>query len=699
MARATDVHLLLSPDPYDSRQIEAEYRAGAVDSPRACAGQTIPVRTALDKLWKDEKHATDMKEIIVAMVSFSIFVAAMFLHIPSTSMYDQGRGMTTTSNGRSSATDQRPIKFINVETVPDIFDWLNETFVPQVFVTEDYNGVVLPEEEWGRIAASNKVLGAVNFQVTYMRPGACEMPDFLASLYSNCYDSSKTTVTELLISFDTNASDAAAVLADKKDSGVWLNASTRELRITIVTLNGQLPGYAVTKLRLEFNEGGYIEPSFWTTSTLLDQFPSAAPIVLDALVVLWFFPWTLLSALLSVVLRYKNIRKEPSSRHLNELLRHAGMTISCWAFPDGWLAIDALRGPIVYAFYVTVFITHSAMTNSVFRGKLSALRDAGRSEDDVKATLSSVAASFEHITNLTVLLRLLATAAVFVLGLRILNTFRDHVGLSILTRTMASAVRSFRTFAVIFAVVFMAFASTGTVLFGSSVHEFSSLASSMKTCVNMLFNNFDIETIARINYSVVFYWSYMTLMTFVLLNIVLAIVVDAYKEEKGKKDKSKCWVFRRVLNHVVRHVLAPVWHVLAGCLCGATSRRCSVVFWGRIRSHVLLEALTDRLGAMPLEWTPATILTVRLLGSMFPDATTRECEATLKHLTTAYINQDCCSGSKEDDLDDRGSMRTTLLTEGSWADANAATPDLSARLALLEQKLDFLVEKFTQKLS
>lgn len=100
----------------------------------------------------------------------------------------------------------------------------------------------------------------------------------------------------------------------------------------------------------------------------------------------------------------------------------------------------------MYAFYITVLITQMSMTNSSFRGKLSILRDPNQSQNDVEATLSSVTESFEHIANLTVLLRLLATAAVFILGLRVLNTFRDHFGLSILTRTMASAVRSFRAF-------------------------------------------------------------------------------------------------------------------------------------------------------------------------------------------------------------------------------------------------------------
>ncbi|KAJ8569081.1 hypothetical protein ON010_g6182 [Phytophthora cinnamomi] len=636
-------------------------------------GLSIPVRTVLKRLGNDEKHVADMKDIIVAMMSFSIFVAAMFLHIPTTNMYYQSHAMSTTS-GRASITDENPVQFTNIETISDIFDWLNDTFVPQVFVTEDYNGKTLPKEEWGGVGSFNKVLGAVSFQVSRMKQDVCHTPDFLVKLYPTCYDESSTTTEDLLITFDTNATRARSILAKKKASGDWLNLSTQHLLITVITLNGQLPGYAVT--------------TFSTT------------VALDILVMLWFFPWMLVAALISVAMRYKNMSRESSSRHLNELLRQAAMAIRFWAFPDGWFAIDALWGPIVYAFYITVVITHAAMTNTSFRGKLSILRDPNQSQSDVEATLSSVTESFEHIANLTVLLRLLATAAVFILGLRVLNTFRDHFGLSILTRTMASAVRSFRTFSVIFT----AFASTGTVLFGSSVDEFSSMLRSTKTCVNMLFNNFEISTIDEINYSVAFYWSYMTFMTFVLLNIVLAIVVDAYKEEKVKKDKSKCWVFRRVLNHVVRHGLAPIHHVLVFFLCRNQLRRSSVVFWGRIRSHVLQNALTDRLAAMPLEWSPQTMLTPALLQTIFPDATIKECEATIKHLATKSTNKDCCPASEETDIASHRSAVLAGITQKSpvhdlrdwFADSNTTCPDLkkvTARLDLLEKKLDFMIDK------
>ncbi|KAE8883280.1 hypothetical protein PF010_g605 [Phytophthora fragariae] len=505
MVLGADMYLVLSPVPCDTGE-RMGYQASESDSPVATPDPTISVGMALDVLWHDKKHATDMKKILLAIVSFGIFVAAMFLHIPTTNMYHQHYGVSSAlaTSGDDTVTDESPVKFYNIETIPDIFDWLNKTFIPQVFITTNYNDAVLPEDQWGRISTFNKVLGSIHFQLSYMQSGECDLPHFLDGLYSNCYDSSSTSTDELLISINTNASDATTLLTKKKDSSTWLDSSTQQMVITVITLNGQLPAYAVTKLQFDFNDGGYVEPSASTTSTLVDHYASATPIVVDTLVVLWFSPWILTLA----IIQYRTYRLQ-------------------------------------YLFYITVLITQTITINSDFKRKLVALGNGGQTDSEASDMLASVTKSFRLIANLTVLLRLFATAAVLVLGLRILNTFRDHVGLSILTRTMASAVRSFWTFSVIFAVVFVAFAAAGTVLFGDRVEDSSSFLSAMKSCVNMIYGDFDFDSIKTIDYSVVYYWSFMAMETFVLLNIVLAIVVDAYQEEKTKKDKNKCWVFFR----------------------------------------------------------------------------------------------------------------------------------------------------------
>ncbi|KAG6610287.1 Ca2-modulated nonselective cation channel polycystin [Phytophthora cinnamomi] len=735
MVLGADMYLVLSPDPCDTGERNGGYQASESDSPVAAPDPTISVGMALDVLWHDKKHATDMKKIMLAMISFCIFVAAMFLHIPTTNMYHQHYGVSSTlaTSGDDTVTDSSPVKFYNIETISDIFDWLNDTFIPQVFVTTDYNGIVLPEDQWGRIATFNKVLGAIHFEVTYMQSGECDTPDFLADIYTSCYDSSSTTTDELLISINTNASDAAALLTEKKDSGTWIDSSTQQLVITVITLNGQLPGYAVTKLQFDFNDGGYVQPAASTTSTLLDQYPSATPIVLDALVVLWFSPWILVPAIIQYGRSYEKKHRLATPKHWLKLAKHTAKAIGVWAFPDGWFAIDFFRGPIVYLFYITVLITQVVTMNSDFKRKLVALGNGGQTDSEASDTLASVTSSFRTIANLTVLLRLFATAAVLVLGLRILNTFRDHVGLSILTRTMASAVRSFWTFSVIFAVVFVAFAVGGTVLFGDRVEDFSSFMNAMKSCVNMIYGDFDFDSIKDIDYSVVYYWSYMAMETFVLLNIVLAIVVDAYQEEKTKKDKNKCWVFFRVASNVFRQWLARANDLVWIPCCRRENRRHEVVFWGRIRPVVLHDVLRAKLdegrcGDPYLDWTPQTLISATTLSKFFPEARIEECRATMEHLTVEQrhqsshdlIEETAAAGgslpapetkskldsirsvqsptdSMPDDLSYTPTTKSNRGQAGIDADHLATNDELIIRIDALQQKLNLLIEKMSKQ--
>ncbi|OWZ23530.1 hypothetical protein PHMEG_0001597 [Phytophthora megakarya] len=708
MVLAGDMYLVLSPDPCDTGERRG-YPASESDSP-VPEPTSISVGMALDVLWHDKKHATDMKKIILAMISFSFFVAAMFLHIPTANMYHQHYGISSTlaTSGDDTVTDNSPVKFSNIETIPDIFDWLNDTFVPQVFVTTDYNDVALPEPQKGRIATFNKVLGAVHFEVTTMESGKCDTPNFLMDLYADCYDSSTTTTNEFLISFDTNASAASTLITEKKDSGSWLDDSTQQLQITVITLNGQLPGFAVTKLQFDFNDGGYVEPSASTTSTVLDHYPSATPIVVDILAALWFSPWILVPAIIAYGRTYEKQHRLVTLQQWLKLAKHTAKAIGVWAFPDVWFAIDFFQGPIVYLFYITVLVTQAVTMNSNFKRRLLTLGEGGQTDDDARENLASVASSFRLIASLTVLLRIFATAAVLVLGLRILNTFRDHVGLSILTRTMASAVRSFWTFSVIFAVVFVAFAAGGAVLFGDRVQDFSSFLMSMKSCVNMIYGDFDFDSIKDIEYSVVYYWSYMAMETFVLLNIVLAIVVDAYQEEKTKKDKNKCWVFLRVANNVFRQWLARVNDVLWIPCCRRGNRRHYVIFWGRIRPIVLHDTLRTRLDAPrscdhSLEWTSQTLLTSTTLSKLFPDATIEECEATLAHLAVEQQHQ-----SSHDLLDEVAAIDgpvTPTVEKKQESSRLVQSPgggiqnenELIIRIDTLERKLDVLIDKISAR--
>ncbi|GMF11752.1 unnamed protein product [Phytophthora lilii] len=390
-------------------------------------------------------------------------------------MYSQSHAVLSelATSGSDTVIEDSPVKFLNIETIPDVLDWLNNTLVPAVFVTEDSYNEPLPKSEWGRVAMFNQVLGGVSFEVTRMEKRDCKTEAFLRNLYGSCYDPDYTSVYDFAIPYNQTVDEARAVVLDKGDC---INAST----------------------------------------------------------------------------------------------------------------------------------------------KLPCLRSTVRFRDIGDEALKPLINSFKYIASLSVLSRLFATAAVFMQGLRVLNTFRNHIGLSMVTRSVKRAICWCGAFAVTFFVVFMAFAVSGAVLFSNRVHEFSLLMTSMKACVNMLFGEFDFGTISDIHYSVAFYWIFMALEAFILLNIVLAIVIDAYNEEKLLRERTKWWRCRRVLANMLMEFATKLIDLLPSCCCVGIKTRRAVVIWGRIRPKLLRQELIVKMGITQdveqgCEWTPDTVITVEKL--------------------------------------------------------------------------------------
>ncbi|POM68166.1 Hypothetical protein PHPALM_15705, partial [Phytophthora palmivora] len=128
----------------------------------------VSVQAAHDSLCHDRKVLEAVWSIPVPVLYFCAFVAMLFAHIPATNMYEQAYAVSSTlaTSGSDTVTTDSTMKFYNIGQISDVFEWLTDAFVPAVFITEDYNGNALAKDRWGRVAAFNKVLGAVNFQVT-----------------------------------------------------------------------------------------------------------------------------------------------------------------------------------------------------------------------------------------------------------------------------------------------------------------------------------------------------------------------------------------------------------------------------------------------------------------------------------------------------------------------------------------------------
>ncbi|TMW64089.1 hypothetical protein Poli38472_014206 [Pythium oligandrum] len=501
---------------------------------------TISYQDALGTLRHDRHMKRAILGIPFPVVYFCLFVAMLFQHVPTESLYQQAFSVSSVldSTGTDASTTDTTMKYENIQTISDVFDWLTNTFVPNVFITTDYNNDTLTQDKWGRIAMFNKVLGAVNLETTTAKIHPCQAQPFLTTLYPQCYDAANVNTSNVLISFDTSAYEATDVIARLKARGDWLDFATQQLVITVVTYNGELQGYTVSKLQLDFHQGGYIELSSTITPTISDPYKKTAAITLDVLVGICF-----LATILDPAWHFVKAIRQDGRHFLRKI--------------ESWGLVDLCSTGFVAAFYGLWFSMVAMMYTKEFRENLARLVVSGKTFDansDERLGLLAVTDALEEVANITIAMRLLAMLSVFALGAQILTQFRFHPRLNILTRTIANALHQFAAFFVVFIVIFMTFSVSGMVLFGDRVEDFSTLPRTFEACINMLFGNFDYSIIRNLQAPVgmLYYWAYMVVVCLVLLNMMLAIVLDSYAEVTEQSAKIKRSAsFRRTLENII----------------------------------------------------------------------------------------------------------------------------------------------------
>jgi len=123
-----------------------------------------------------------------------------------------------------------------------------------------------------------------------------------------------------------------------------------------------------------------------------------------------------------------------------------------------------------------------------------------------------------------------------------LMDFQPRLG--IVTKTLALAASDICHFLVVFGVVFMGYVMMGTLVFGYKVEQFSTLMRSLTTCFETLLGEIgwnaslqDLPGLEKVA-GFVYFWSYQILVFMILLNFLVAIIVDAYAEIKEEAQES-----------------------------------------------------------------------------------------------------------------------------------------------------------------
>ncbi|KAJ8601972.1 hypothetical protein CTAYLR_008804 [Chrysophaeum taylorii] len=131
----------------------------------------------------------------------------------------------------------------------------------------------------------------------------------------------------------------------------------------------------------------------------------------------------------------------------------------------------------------------------------------------------------------------MVAASFFLSILQFLKTLHFHPKLGLTTSTIFAAAQDLAFFAFLFVFVLGTYAVLGVLLFGERLPAFSTLGFSLMSLVDILFGDFgsiaDLKNHGNA-FIIVFFYTFLVISSLVLLNALLAIIVDAYAAVKDQ---------------------------------------------------------------------------------------------------------------------------------------------------------------------
>jgi len=124
--------------------------------------------------------------------------------------------------------------------------------------------------------------------------------------------------------------------------------------------------------------------------------------------------------------------------------------------------------------------------------------------------------------------------------LRFFKAFSTQPMLRIVTETLRVGFVDVIHFVIVFFAVFLSYALGGVLLFGHSLKEFKNVDYALYMCFNILFGDFNFGDMALVSRpsAFIWFWSYIMLVCIILLNMLLAIILDTYAEVKASGGQS-----------------------------------------------------------------------------------------------------------------------------------------------------------------
>ncbi|CAD7941844.1 unnamed protein product [Amoebophrya sp. A120] len=291
----------------------------------------------------------------------------------------------------------------------------------------------------------------------------------------------------------------------------WLDGATEEVQFQGAFFNAEVRLYSLLTLTFTFENGGYMEKRMKVAAISANMYPTFWYIVPDLIFL----------AMISQLLYQEGF----------EVINAKRSGLLSFYLSDFWNLVDWLS---IIAGFVISFLWFNIVLRTQSVGDLIA---------DLGPTPETAATSALYQSKWTRIVDDLSSLSdsqdvqfmflywyTLVLMLRFFKNFQGQPRLSQISSTLLKSLLDMGHFLIVFAVVFVNFAIGGNLMFGTSSDDWSSIMGAINTSMMALLGNIDMDALMEVSpiTAYLWFWSFMVINWYILMNLLVAIVFDHY---------------------------------------------------------------------------------------------------------------------------------------------------------------------------
>ncbi|XP_041641250.1 polycystin-2 [Cheilinus undulatus] len=483
-----------------------------------------------------ERYLKNVLREMLTYIAFLITLCILTYGMVSANMYYYTKVMSQLFlDTPLSAGD--PCTFRSLATMEDFWKFTEGPFLNGMYWEVWYNNKSLPENQ-SLIYYENLLLGVPRLRQVKVRNESCFVHEDLRDEVQDCYNL-YTPSNEDTVSFGPKNGTAWVYTTESEMNGssywgqvskyggggyyqdlsrtreesavqlqflkdhLWLDRGTRAVFVDFSVYNGNINLFCIARLLVEFPATGGVLTSWNFQTVRLIRYVSS-----------WdYFVGVCEVAFCLFILYY--VVEEVLEIRIHRL----------HYFKSLWNCLDVL---IVVLSVVAVImnITRTAMVGNLLKGLL-----------EYHATHPI----FEPLASLQVQFNNVAAVIVFFSWVKLFKFINFNKTMSQLSGTMSRCAKDLVGFAIMFFIIFLAYAQLAYLVFGTQVDDFSTFQASIFTQFRIILGDFEFSKIEEVNplLGPIYFITFVFFIFFILMNMFLAIINDTYSEVKADMSQHR----------------------------------------------------------------------------------------------------------------------------------------------------------------